>query len=146
MIEEGRLELIRFVLDACVALAWFVENPVAAYAVRVRKSLTRDARALVPGFWHLEMANGFAVAERRSMTTANSMAAIAAIEQLLVQSIENSVDFISLRQVLTTARDFQLTAYDAVYLYTARRERLPLATLDRRLLSAAQLAGVEVYS
>lgn len=139
--------MIRFVLDACVALAWFVENPVAAYAVRVRKSLTRDARALVPGFWHLEMANGFAVAERRGvLTTANSMAAIAAIEQLLVQSIENSVDFISLRQVLTTARDFQLTAYDAVYLYTARRERLPLATLDRRLLSAAQLAGVEVYS
>lgn len=139
--------MIRFVLDACVALAWFVENPVAAYAVRVRKSLTRDARALVPGFWHLEMANGFAVAERRGvLTTANSMAAIAAIEQLLVQSIENSVDFISLRQVLTTARDFQLTAYDAVYLYTARRERLPLATLDRRLLSAAQLAEVEVYS
>ena len=139
--------MIRFVLDASVALAWFVDNPVAAYAVRVRKSLTRDARALVPGFWHLEMANGFAVAERRGvLTTANSMAAIAAIEQLLVQSIENSVDFISLRQVLTTSRDFQLTAYVAVYLYTARRERLPLATLDRRLLSAAQLAGVEVYS
>ena len=139
--------MIRFVLDASVALAWFVDNPVAAYAVRVRKSLARDARALVPGLWHLEMANGFAVAERRGvLTTANSMAAIAAIEQLLLQSIESSVDFISLRQVLTTARDFQLTAYDAVYLYTARREQLPLATLDRRLLSAAQLAGVEVYS
>ena len=139
--------MIRFVLDASVALAWFVDNPVAAYAVRVRKSLARDARALVPGLWHLEMANGFAVAERRGvLTSANSTAAIAAIEQLLVQSIENSVDFISLRQLLTTARDFQLTAYDAVYLYTARRERLPLATLDRRLLSAAQLAGVEVYS
>jgi len=139
--------LIRFVLDASVALAWFVDHPVAAYAVRVRKSLARDARALVPGLWHLEMANGFAVAERRGvLTSANSTAAIAAIEQLLVQSIENSVDFISLRQLLTTARDFQLTAYDAVYLYTARRERLPLATLDRRLLSAAQLAGVEVYS
>jgi len=139
--------LLRFVLDASVALAWFVDHPVAAYAVRVRKSLARDARALVPGLWHLEMANGFAVAERRGvLTSANSTAAIAAIEQLLVQSIENSVDFISLRQLLTTARDFQLTAYDAVYLYTARRERLPLATLDRRLLSAAQLAGVEVYS
>ena len=139
--------MIRFVLDASVALAWFVDHPVAAYAVRVRKSLARDARALVPGLWHLEMANGFAVAERRGvLTSANSTAAIAAIEQLLVQSIENSVDFISLRQLLTTARDFQLTAYDAVYLYTARRERLPLATLDRRLLSAAQLAGVEVYS
>lgn len=139
--------MIRFVLDASVALAWFVDNPVAAYAVRVRKSLARDARALVPGLWHLEMANGFAVAERRGvLTSANSTAGIAAIEQLLVKSIENSADFISLRQVLTTARDFQLSAYDAVYLDTARRERLPIATLDRRLLSAAQQAGVEVYS
>lgn len=139
--------MIRFVLDASVALAWFVDNPVAAYAVRVRKSLARDARALVPGLWHLEMANGFAVAERRGiLTSANSTAGIAAIEQLLVQSIENSADFISLRQVLTTARDFQLSAYDAVYIDTARRQRLPIATLDRRLLSAAQQAGVEVYS
>ena len=139
--------MIRFVLDASVALAWFVDNPVAAYAVRVRKSLARDARALVPGLWHLEMANGFAVAERRGiLTSANSTAGIAAIEQLLVQSIENSADFISLRQVLTTARDFQLSAYDAVYIDTARRQRLPIATLDRRLLSAAQQGGVEVYS
>ena len=139
--------MIRFVLDASVALAWFVDNPVAAYAVRVRKSLARDARALVPGLWHLEMANGFAVAERRGiLTSANSTAGIAAIEQLLVQSIENSADFISLRQVLTTARDFQLSAYDAVYLDTARRQQLPIATLDRRLLSAAQQGGVEVYS
>jgi len=139
--------LIRFVLDASVALAWFVDNPVAAYAVRVRKSLARDARALVPGLWHLEMANGFAVAERRGiLTSANSTAGIAAIEQLLVQSIENSADFISLRQVLTTARDFQLSAYDAVYIDTARRQRLPIATLDRRLLSAAQQGGGEVYS
>ena len=139
--------MIRFVLDASVALAWFVDNPVAAYAVRVRKSLARDARAVVPGLWHLEMANGFAVAERRGiLTSANSTAGIAAIEQLLVQSIENSADFISLRQVLTTARDFRLSAYDAVYLDTARRQQLPIATLDRRLLSAAQQAGVEVYS
>ena len=139
--------MTRFVLDASVALAWFVDNPVAAYAVRVKRSLARDARALVPGLWHLEMANGFAVAERRGiLTSANSTAGIAAIEQLLVQSIENSADSISLRQALTTARDFQLSAYDAVYLDTARRLRLPIATLDRRLLSAAQQAGVEVYS
>jgi predicted nucleic acid-binding protein len=137
--------LIRFVLDASVALAWFVDNPVASYAVRVRKSLARDARAVVPGLWHLEMANGFAVAERRGiLTAANAIAGIVVIEQLLAQTIESSADFIPMRQVLTTARAFQLSAYDAVYLDTARRERLPLATLDRRLLGAAQQAGVDV--
>jgi predicted nucleic acid-binding protein len=93
------------------------------------------------------MANGFAVAERRGvLTEAYSTAGITMIEQLLAQVIESSGDSISLRHVLTTARDFQLSAYDAVYLETARRERLPLATLDRRLLAAAQRAGLEVFS
>jgi len=33
----------------------------------------------------------------------------------------------------TSARAFQLTAYDAIYLELARREGLPLATLDKRV-------------
>ena len=139
--------MIRFVLDASVALAWFVDNPVAPYAVRVRKSLASDGRAVVPGLWHLEMANGFAVAERRGiLTSTNSRAAITVIEHLFTQAIESSADFISIRQVLATAQTFELTAYGAVYLETARRERLPLATLDRKLLAAARQAGVELYS
>jgi predicted nucleic acid-binding protein len=139
--------LIRFVLDASVALAWFVDNPVAPYATRVRKSLASDARAVVPGLWHLEMANGLAVAERRGiLTPTNSKAGITVIEQLLTQTIESSAEFISIRQVLATAQTFELTAYDAVYLETARHERLPLATLDRKLLAAARQAGVELYS
>jgi predicted nucleic acid-binding protein len=139
--------LIRFVLDASVALAWFVDNPVASYAIQVRKSLLRDARAVVPGLWHLEMANGFAVAERRGiLTPANSMAGIATVEQLLAQVIETSDEFIPMKQLFSTARDFRLSAYDAVYLDTARRARLPLATLDKQLLAAAQQAGLHVFS
>ena len=68
------------------------------------------------------------------------------IEQLFTQAIESSTEFISIRQVLATAQTFELTAYDAVYLETARRERLPLATLDRKLLAAARQAGVELFS
>jgi predicted nucleic acid-binding protein len=139
--------LTRFVLAASVALAWFVDNPVAAYAIRVRRSLMHDARAVVPGLWHLEMANGFAMAERRGvLTPANSSAGVTIIEQLLGQAIERSADFVPMRQVLASARDFRLSAYDAVYLDTARREGLPIATLDQRLLAAAQQAGVEVFS
>ena len=138
--------MTRFVLDASVALAWFVDNPVAPYATRVKQSLVRDARAVVPGLWHLEMANGFAVAERRGiLTSANATAAILVLEQLLAHAIESNADFVSIRQALATARAFQLSAYDAFYLDTARRERLPLATLDRKLLAAARQAGVSVH-
>jgi predicted nucleic acid-binding protein len=119
---------------------------VVPYATRVKKSLVRDALAVVPGLWHLEMANGLAVAERRGiLTAANATAGIVVIEQLLAQAIESSTDFVSIRQALTTARTLQLSAYDAVYLETARRERLPLATLDRKLLAAAHQAGLEIF-
>jgi predicted nucleic acid-binding protein len=137
--------LSRFVLDASVALSWFVDDPISAYATRVKKSLLQGARAVVPALWHLEMANGFAVAERRGiLTAADTSQGMSDIELLLAEAIENSSDFVSMRQALTTALAFQLSAYDGVYLDTARRERLSLATLDRRLMAAARQAGVEL--
>jgi predicted nucleic acid-binding protein len=135
----------RFVLDASVALAWFVDDPISAYATRIKKALLHGSSAVVPALWHLEMANGFAVAERRGILSAmDATQSVYDIERLLAQAIESTTDFVSVRQALATARTFQLSAYDAVYLDTARREGLPLATLDRRLMAAAGHAGVEV--
>ena len=135
----------RFVLDASVALRWFLENPVAAYAARVSQLLLHGARAVVPALWHLEMANGLAVAERRRILTAADVdRGLAGIEALLAHAIETESDLISVRQALATARAFQLSAYDAAYLDLARRERLPLATLDQHLRSAASSSSVDL--
>jgi predicted nucleic acid-binding protein len=136
--------LKRFVLDASVALAWFVDYPIPSYAIRVRQSLLNGARALVPALWHLEMANGFAVAERRRVLGAADVSqGLIHMEQLLIYAIETSAEFVSMRQALALARSFQLSAYDAVYLDTARREELQLATLYQPLRAAAARAGVE---
>jgi predicted nucleic acid-binding protein len=51
---------------------------------------------------------------------------------------------VSARQSLATARAFQLSAYDAVYLDLARSQRLTLSTLDDRLRAAAIQAGVSL--
>ena len=135
--------MTRFVLDASVALRWFLSNPVPAYARRVRRLILDGARAVVPAIWHLEMANGLAVAERRRIVTAaDADQSLTDIEGLLGQAIESDPALVSVRQALTTARTFQLSAYDAVYLDVARRERLPLATLDEDLRAAAARAGV----
>jgi predicted nucleic acid-binding protein len=139
--------LSRFVLDASVALAWFVDHPVARYAIQIKKALVQDSRAVVPALWHLELANGFAVAERRGILSAADVTqGVRDIEQLLTRAIESTAEFVSIRQALATARAFQLSAYDAVYLNVARRETLPLATLDRRLIAAARQAGVDLLS
>jgi predicted nucleic acid-binding protein len=135
--------LTRFVLDASVALRWFLANPVPAYARQVRRLMLEGARAVVPALWHLEMANGLAVAERRGILTAVDVdQSLGDIEQLLGQAIESDSGLVSARQALATARAFRLSGYDAVYLDVARRERLPLATLDAELRAAATQAGV----
>jgi predicted nucleic acid-binding protein len=135
----------RFVLDASVSLRWFLDNPVPAYATRVKQQLSEGARAVVPVLWHLEMANGFAVAERRGMlAAADADLCVAQTEQLATHWIESEMELFSIRQALSMARTFQLSSYDAAYLDAARRNGLPLATLDQSLRTAAARAGVEL--
>jgi len=118
---------------------------VPVYANRVKQVLLKGVRAVVPALWHLEMSNGLVVAERRSiLTSADVDQAMMDIEQIGVQAVDTDSIVVSARQSLATARTFRLSAYDAVYLDLARRERLPLATLDDRLRSAAAQAGVEL--
>ena len=101
------------------------------------------ARAVVPALWHLEMANGLAVAERRGiLTIAKTVQALTEVERLLGLAIESDSAVVPARQALTTARAFRLSGYDAVYLDIARRECLPLATLDEELRTAATHAAV----
>lgn len=134
-----------FVLDASVALRWFLDHPMPAYANRVKQFFLKGDRAMVPALWHLEMSNGLAVAERRSILTAPDVdQAMIDIEQIVAQAVDTDGNIVSVRQSLATARAFQLSAYNAVYLDLARRERLPLATLDDRLRAAAAHAGVEL--
>ena len=134
-----------FVLDASVALGWTLDNPVPASATRARQALLSGTRALVPALWHLEIANGLVVAERRGILTASdAMLALLQLEQLCAQALEVEADMVPIRQAFITARTYQLSAYDSVYLDLAFRIRLPLATLDVALRKAAGKAGVEL--
>jgi predicted nucleic acid-binding protein len=135
------------VLDASVALRWFLENPLSSYASGVKQFLIDGGRVIVPALWHLEMSNGLVVAERRSILTAADVdQALLDLEQIVTQGIDTYSGLISARQTLVTARTFRLSACDAVYLNVARHERLPLASLDERLRAAAEKAGIDLLS
>ena len=134
------------VLDASVALSWFLDHPVPAYAQKVRRALLAGERACVPVLWHWEMANGFAVSERRGiLRSADVDLALAQIGHLLVQAVELSNEFVSMSQACSLARRYKLSAFDAVYLEIAQRTSLPLATLDHSLAHAAKLAKVDLF-
>ena len=134
-----------FVLDASVALRWFLDHPMPPFANRVKQQLLKGARAVVPALWHLEMSNGLVVAQRRSILTAADVdQAVIDLEQFVAQAVDTETSVVSACQSLGTARAFQLSAYDAVYLDLARSQRLMLATLDDRLRAAATQAGVSL--
>ena len=129
-----------------MALAWFIDDPAPAYAIRVKEALEGSAQAIVPSIWHLEVANALVVAERRGiLSTDDTDLSLTQIEQLLQATIESLNDFVSVRLARDAARASQLTAYDAVYLETAMRQKIPIATLDKGLRSAAARAGIPLF-
>ncbi|HLZ51757.1 MAG TPA: type II toxin-antitoxin system VapC family toxin [Candidatus Acidoferrum sp.] len=136
----------QFVLDASVALAWVLDIPIPVYALEVRQQILAGKRGLVPALWHLEIANGLAMAERRGDLSAAD--AETALDQIMITAasrLDTDASLVPARDALGNARSFQLTSYDAVYLDLARREGLPLATIDKGLRAAAVKAGVGLF-
>jgi predicted nucleic acid-binding protein len=102
--------------------------------------------AIVPALWHLEIANVFLTGERRKRSSAADTAAwLGFLGALPITVDEETVDN-AWADTLELARVHHLSVYDAAYLELARRRRLPLATLDARLRTAAIAAGVREYT
>lgn len=137
---------MRFVLDASVALLWLVPgtNPAGVdYAEATLVSL-KDAQAVVPSLWALEVANVVAKLEAKAIVTeADSQRYVALLGQLHIVTDPATATH-ALGDTLNLARRYRLSAYDAAYLELALRTGLPLATLDAGLAKAAATAGVQI--
>jgi len=136
-----------FVLDNSVSMRWLLESEKPAdqkYAVKVLESMV-DSHALVPNLWHLEAANVLLGAEKRCEIS------FGAIERFLSQldMLPIHVDSLTAKhafdRILSLAREYKLSSYDAAYLELAIREALPLSTLDKKLINAAKKSEVEIY-
>ena len=69
-------------------------------------------------------------------------------EQFLVSLNELNVRLsepTSYDEVFALAHERGLTVFDAAYLSVAIQERVPLASLDRQLVRAAETVGVQVF-
>jgi predicted nucleic acid-binding protein len=131
------------VLDASVALSWFIDKPLAPDAEHPRQLLTRGWAARVPAIWQLEMLNGFVKAERRRSLSGDEVdESFVEMQRLLATSVRLDVGLASLEDTLALSRSLQVASYDASYIELATREGLPLATLDKGLRAAAVKAGV----
>ncbi len=131
-----------FVLDASVALAWVFDDEASPDAERVLQRLEREP-AIAPAHWPLEVANALRTAERRGRLTAAELPALRSMLTALPIEIV-PVELSTAIGVLETARKHDLTAYDATYLDLAYVRDLELATVDRRLRHACEIAGVRL--
>lgn len=129
----------RFVLDASVALEWFLpgspDSQVYAAAVLTR-ILRAELAPAVPDFWHYEVGSALLVAKRSGRIGAakinNAKARLAALqlETLAVQ--------LTAAEVIDAGLRYYLQGYDAVYFELARRLNVAIASLDGGIRTACK--------
>ena len=128
------------VVDASMAAAWFLPDEQSEEADRLMAGLGADP-ARVPTLFWFEIRSLFVMAERRRRLRPGEASVVMA--QLRAFPIVDGGGCDD-GDVIALAGRRGLTGYDATYLALALAERLPLATLDRRLAEAARAEGVAV--
>ena len=126
------------VLDCSITMAWVLRDESLTVADSVLEQVTAIG-GVAPALWWVEVRNVLLIAERRGrLTPEDTSVALRAIKALSI-SLDHAPDGGAL---LRLARTHRLTAYDAMYLELSIRQQRPLATLDRKLGTAAQAEGL----
>lgn len=136
-----RSEETALVIDASVAIAICVEEPLAAIANRmIRERRIARGRLMVPAFFWLEVVN--VLTKRYRLPPARVLEAIATLESTSLEMVE--LDRSQLLLTLDVMARSGLPAYDAAYLALAESAGAELLTFDRRLAAAAGRRAVSL--
>jgi predicted nucleic acid-binding protein len=96
--------------------------------------------------WPLEVGNVLLVAERhRRILKADSARFLALLGELPI-IVDDPFGVRDIPVLVALGRDHGLSAYEATYLRLAMRERLPIATRDDALRTAARAVGVSPFT
>lgn len=132
------------VLDASVALAWFLEGDSEqqrSQAQRIGELIAVEQPMLVvPNVWHVEV--GAALIRDRRAGRIGAEALAAALSRLEHLPIETRHQHFTPKQIVKLAEQYHLAGYDALYLDLSDTLKLPLATIDRGLIAAARRRGI----
>ena len=126
------------VIDASVFLAWCLGDEEESAAEGAMRRVAEQG-GVVPRIWWYEVRNALVMNERRGRISTQQVSDTLADSEALGIAIDDEHDGSLL---LGFARRHELTVYNAAYLEVAVRRSLPLATLDRRLRTAAEAIGV----
>ena len=130
-----------FVVDASVACAWvFVDEATPALDDLLDRAIGEEV--FVPTLWRSEVLNTLIQACRRKRITETEI--LEFWYNLEALNITESPYNPSPAQIIELCQKHSLTAYDAHYLALAMWLKIPLATLDSQLATAAKQEGITV--
>lgn len=124
------------VVDASVLIAVITNEEEKEKLVAV----TNEAELIAPLSVHWEIGNAFSyLLKRKRVTIDEALQAIEIYLQIPVRFVE-----VELTDSLELANEFGIYAYDAYLLRCADKYRLPLLTLDNRLVQVAKEKKIQV--
>ena len=131
------------VADASFCGAWILADEFSEEADRLLSQLVKGTLQLaVPALWHNEMMNLLRSALRRKRLAPEDVSeAIDALEQVPIL-LEDLPGGPARRRMFHLAVQFDLPAYDAVYLELADRLKIRLVTCEAKLNAAAKQLGL----
>ena len=134
-----RAPRMAIVIDASIAIAWCLrDRPGTPYADAAVEEGSVSGITVPSLFWH-EVRHVLLVGERQGRVAVGGMDDhVKDLRKLLIETDGDQID----GQVAALARHHNLSGYDAAYLETTMRRRAKLATLDKKLASAAADEGV----
>lgn len=124
------------VVDASVLIAVITNEDKKERLV----AMTNEAELIAPLSVHWEIGNAFSsLLKRKRVTLDEALQAIGIYLQIPVRFVE-----VELADSLELANEFGVYAYDAYLLRCAEKYRLPLLTLDNRLVQVAKEKKIQV--
>ena len=124
------------VLDASLVIAWLVTEQLPAGDTDVYNDLP-DNVLVVPGHWPLEISNALrSRIKSKRLSIANFHDIMERLDLLNVE-VQSPLELDEIGPLAQFAVTHELTTYDAVYVQLALQRRIPLATLDRAMRTAA---------
>ena len=131
-----------FVLDASIALRWCFADEATAETEAILSMLQdQEGAALVPGIFRYEVLNGLGKGVTRGrLDRSEAFLLWQEIQELPIRTVDVPVD----EQLLELALKHNLAVYDASYLSLVLSRKLPIATVDGKLQTAAQSLGMSI--
>ena len=127
---------MEIVVDASVLIAVITNETEKEKLV----AMTNEAELIAPLSIHWEIGNAFSsLLKRKRVTIDEALQAIEIYLQIPIRFVE-----VELTESLELADELGLYAYDAYLLRCAAKYRLPLLTLDARLIQAAKEKNIQV--